>query len=209
MRKSQVTESEASLLRSDLTFYDWGMLERVRKCKTIQFGKRVLEIPVSRYCNKGLFTVPWTAKHFAEVRAEPEEIAFRIRVGRGSLAMTYVTYQAMLKRFSNMAGLGEWEFTSHSLRWGGETYLAMCGASIEEIKVRGDWASETVYPYLKTALHVRIINDIVTIGRDDLAVVWVRAQGVLVWLFWLCHEPSQINGDYPSTAYCLVLYVIA
>ena len=159
LRKSQVTESEASLLRSDFSFFDWGMIVKVRKCKTIQFGERVLEIPVSRCCKTDLCAVHWTARHFAEVPADQGDIAFRIPAGRGSLPMTYGAYQAMLKRFSNMAGLGECEFTSHSLRRGG-TYLAMCGASIEEIKVRGDWASETVYAYLKTPLQVRIINDI-------------------------------------------------
>ena len=39
------------------------------------------------------------------------------------------------------------------------TFLVMCGATIEEIKMRGDWASETVYAYLRTPLAVRIIND--------------------------------------------------
>ena len=35
----------------------------------------------------------------------------------------------------------------------------MFGASIEEIKTRGDWASETVYKYLKTPLQARILSD--------------------------------------------------
>ena len=38
--------------------------------------------------------------------------------------------------------------------------LSMCGASIEEIKVREDWATDTVYAYLKTPLQVRILNDL-------------------------------------------------
>ena len=29
-------------------------------------------------------------------------------------------------------------------------FLAMCGPSIEELKLRSDWTSETVYEYLKT-----------------------------------------------------------
>ena len=36
----------------------------------------------------------------------------------------------------------------------------MCGASIEQLKERGDWASETVYSYLKTPLGARIVNDL-------------------------------------------------
>ena len=74
--------------------------------------------------------------------------------------MTYKMYHGMLKLFAARAGLGECDFTSHSLRRGGCTYLAMAGATIEEIKFRGDWASETVYRYLKTPLQQRILNDL-------------------------------------------------
>ena len=35
----------------------------------------------------------------------------------------------------------------------------MCGASIEELKARGDWASETMYSYLKMPLGAHIVND--------------------------------------------------
>ena len=36
----------------------------------------------------------------------------------------------------------------------------MCGASVEELKIRGDWVSDTVYEYLKTPLGARIVSDI-------------------------------------------------
>ena len=39
-------------------------------------------------------------------------------------------------------------------------YLAKAGTTIEEIKARGDWASKTVYSYLKTPLQTRILNDL-------------------------------------------------
>lgn len=160
LRKSQVTDSEAALKRSDFTFFDWGMVVRVRRCKTIQFAERVLEIPVAKCCNRALCAVFWTRRHFDEIRAGPDQMAFRLPADVGSTPMSYSSYQSMLKLFANIAGFGECEFTSHSLRRGGTTYLAICGATIEEIKVRGDWASETVYAYLKTPLQVRIMNDL-------------------------------------------------
>lgn len=36
----------------------------------------------------------------------------------------------------------------------------MCGASLEELRTRGDWASDTIFIYLKTPLGARIVNDI-------------------------------------------------
>ena len=42
----------------------------------------------------------------------------------------------------------------------GCTFLSNCGATIEELKVRGDWVSDTVLQYLQTPLQVRIMNDL-------------------------------------------------
>ena len=121
LRKCQVTESESSLLRSDFSFYDWGMIIRVRKSKTIQFNERVLEIPVARCCNTKLCAVYWTEKHFGQLKAAPGDLAFRLPDERGSVPLTYNVYQETLKLFANIAGLGGENFTSHShsLRRGG------------------------------------------------------------------------------------------
>ena len=160
LRKCQVTESESALVRGDFKMHEWGMIIKVRRSKTIQFRERTLEIPVARCENKQLCAVHWTSVHFSEIPSGPETMAFRVPgAAGGSSPMSYRIYQEMLRIFSNKAGYGEMEITSHSLRRGGCTFLAMCGASIEEIKTRGDWASETVYSYLKTPLQTRVLND--------------------------------------------------
>ena len=64
------------------------------------------------------------------------------------------------KLFANKADLDECDFTSHSLRQGGATYLVICGATIEEIKVRGDCVREVVNAYLKTPVQVQIMKDL-------------------------------------------------
>ena len=161
LRKCQVTSSDSMLLRRDFTMLDWGMIIRVRRSKTIQFRERILEIPVASCCNRQLCAVYWTARHFREIPAGVDEGAFRVPGGRGvSVPLTYGMYQDVLRIFAAKAGFGELDFTSHSLRRGGCTFLSMCGASIEEIKARGDWASETVYTYLRTPLQVRVLNDL-------------------------------------------------
>ena len=72
----------------------------------------------------------------------------------------YINFQHTIKIFSTNAGLDASLFSSHSIRWGGCTFLAMCGASVEELKIRGEWSSDTVYEYLKTPLGARIVSDI-------------------------------------------------
>ena len=37
--------------------------------------------------------------------------------------------------------------------------MSLCGATLEEIRVRGDWTSNAVFLYLQTPLSVRILND--------------------------------------------------
>ena len=61
--------------------------------------------------------------------------------------------------FAARAGLDTELLSSHSLQRGGCTFLHMCRATIEELKVRRDWVSETVYSYIKTPLAVRSVND--------------------------------------------------
>ena len=46
LRKSQTTFSESTLQRSDFVFYEWGMVIKLRRSKTIQFSERELPIPV-------------------------------------------------------------------------------------------------------------------------------------------------------------------
>ena len=161
LRKSQVTMSDSALLRRDFGIYDWGMIITVRKSKTIQYRERSLEIPVARCPDVRLCAVHWVERHFREVRAEGQDMAFRLPAGGGaSVPMTYRVYQETLRIFANIAGLGGEDFSSHSLRRGGCTYLAMCGASIEELKTRGDWVSDAVFQYLRTPIQTRIVNDL-------------------------------------------------
>ena len=161
LRKCQVTASESALRRSDFSFRPWGMLVRVRRSKTIQFSERMLEIPVARCPDESPCAVYWAERHFREVPAGPDAMAFRVTTHGGiSTDMQYSVYQGMLKYFCERAGLNPGDYSSHSLRRGGCTFLSLCGATLEELRVRGDWASDTIFTYLQTPLSVRIINDI-------------------------------------------------
>ena len=136
------------------------MIISIRRSKTIQFRERVLEVPVARCPNHRLCAVFWTEKHFSQIPAPQGAVAFRIPGrGGGSSAMSYPIYQDTLKMFAGRAGLDPSSVSSHSLRRGGCTYLSMCGASIEELRTRGDWCTDTVFTYLKTPLTVRIMDD--------------------------------------------------
>ena len=160
LRKAHVTVSSATLRRKDVTFHPWGMLVHVNKSKTIQFCERTVEIPISSSPYKPLCAVHWVKCHFLELEAEPQDAAFRLpSPGGGSVPMKYSVYEDTLKYVCEEAGLQKRDYSSHSLRRGGATFLHMVGASVSEIKERGDWSSDCVYEYLKTPLVTRVQDD--------------------------------------------------
>lgn len=160
LRKCQITESDSTLRRSDFTFYKWGMVIAIRKSKTIQFEERELLIPIAYVKNTNLCAVYWVRKHFNQIRVAASDLAFQIPAPENRCSpLSYKILQASIKHFAELATLDASSFSCHSLRRGGCTFLAIQGASIEEIKHRGDWSSETVYKYIKLPLSERIMCD--------------------------------------------------
>ena len=159
LRKAHVTDSDCALLRRDLVFYPWGVLVCVRKSKTNQFRERVHKIPVAEVANKELCAVSWLRKHLRQCPAPMDAKVFRIPRDGHSIPLTYEYYSSKLKIACSAAGLPPNEFSSHSLRRGGATFLRLCGASIDTIKERGDWKSDCVKQYLKSSLVERLSVD--------------------------------------------------
>lgn len=156
LRKCQVTVSESTLTRHNFSFYEWGMIIQVVKSKTIQFKERELLIPVAYTSNRDLCAVTWTARHFADFPADDASPAFLLPQGDSTTPLTYAIYNASIKLWCSKIGLDPLSISSHSLRRGGATFMRMSGASIQEIKERGDWHSDAVYDYLHAPLSERI-----------------------------------------------------
>ena len=106
-----------------------------------------------------LCAVYWCQRHFREIVFSPTTPAFQIPSEHGSIPLTYPLHQKLLKLFGARTGLDPEKLSSHSLRRGGCTFLAKSGVSIEEIWVRGDWASDAIFQYINTPLSIRIVND--------------------------------------------------
>ena len=160
LRKSQITMSDSVLKRKDLKNFQWGLIITVSKTKTIQFQERSLKIPISRCPDKDLCAVHWCERHFSEITVDKDSPAFQVPYGyNGNTPLSYSLYQRLLKHFGGKAGINPEELSSHSMRRGGCTFLAICGASLEEMRTRGDWVSDSIFQYIKTPLSVRIVND--------------------------------------------------
>ena len=173
-----------NIIKKGFRIFSVGLLITVRKSKTIQFQNRLLKIPISRYPN--LCAVYWCERHFTEIPAGKDELAFRIPSVQGVIA---------LKLFGSKAGYDtalEPILSSHSLRWGSCTFLSLCGATLEELRTRGDWSSDAIFEYIKTPLPIRIINDMRVASL--LASDW--------FVFYLCillifHNCNVTEVDIP------------
>ena len=97
LRKQNVTESDATLTRGDVTFHDWGVLVTVRKSKTIQFREKELIIPVSRVSDVRLCAVKWLEDRVRQTPAPLTAPLIIIPGGRGPTPLTYKDYQTTLK----------------------------------------------------------------------------------------------------------------
>ena len=159
LRKSHVTDSDTAMARKDLEFHQWGMVLIIRKSKTNQFRERTHRIPVARVRDKEICAVHWLKKHLEQCPAAPDAQVFRVPRAGHSIPLPYAYYMAVLKAACTAAGLPAGEFSTHSLRRGGATFLRLTGASIEQIKERGDWRSGCVHEYLKESFLERLTND--------------------------------------------------
>ena len=158
LRKQNITCSPAVLRRQDFHFFPWGILIEVHKTKTLQKKEKVLRLPVTFCPDKRLCAAYWVTRHFQEVPASPDSPAFMLPYTPPS-PLDYDTYSHLLSFLCACAGLNPADYSSHSLRRGGTTFLWLTGASKEEIQSRGDWSSDAYKVYLTSPLEERIARD--------------------------------------------------
>ena len=126
--------------------------------KTIQFGERVLFIPILGIRDHKLDPVWWMRRHLAlsGARAPTQTIFAHQPSPRGPWTnLTYRDFTARLKNVLLAKGCDPASYSAHSFRRGGATYAAQCGARPEMIKALGDWRSSAYLVYIATAPGLR------------------------------------------------------
>ena len=63
--------------------------------------------------------------------------------------LTYRVFQRMLKEALKRAGYEASEFSSHSLRAGGVTWVSRTGVPLDMIKILGNWKSDAYERYIE------------------------------------------------------------
>ena len=118
--------------------------------KTNQFGARDLVLPILGNSDPALDPVRHIQELFSRVNAPPDSPAFTFAAGK---YITYNSFTTRLKTLLTKSGYPAAQYSGHSFRRGGATFLHQCGGSVLMIQSSGDWSSSvfTRYLFLTTA----------------------------------------------------------
>ena len=121
--------------------------------KTIQFGNRDLVIPIPGNSDPALDPVRHLQKLFSKVPCSPDAPAFSYAA---SQFITYSNFTTCLKKLLGLTGYNPRDYSGHSFRRGGASFLFRLGASILQIQASGDWSSQCFVRYLHVSEEERL-----------------------------------------------------
>ena len=118
--------------------------------KTNQFGARDLVLPILGNSDPALDPVRHLQLLFSRVDAAADAPAFSYAPDK---YITYNSFSRRLKSLLTSSGYQASQYSGHSFRRGGATFLYQCGGSTLMIQSSGDWSSTvfTRYLFLSTA----------------------------------------------------------
>lgn len=159
LRKSNVCMGQNALLRSDVSFFSWGVVLHLRRTKTIQYRERVHDVPIAEVGGP-LCAVTFLHIMHQKVPAKPNQYLFGLLMKNVYKPIRYEWFSKKLRHLVKISGVGDTgHYTSHSLRRGGATALALAGVPLHNIQKIGDWKSLAVLLYLATPLEYRIMSE--------------------------------------------------
>ena len=151
--KKSAFDCNKQLSRGHFKERNGALMVSMKWTKTIQFGERVLVIPILPI--KGSNLCPVRAYHrMCDLNpAGPSAPAFIKRAKGGEVVpIVYREFQARLKMAIECVGRDPSRFSSHSFRRGAASFAYEAGVPAETVKVMGDWASDCFRKYLQVSM---------------------------------------------------------
>ena len=157
LRKSHVSYSvkqdDNFLLRKHLVRTKDGYEVNIEWSKTNQLHSRVEKLPLLPITGSLLCPVAAIDEMINMIPAGPNAPAF---CTQGKKPINYNTYQKFLKEIIDKVGHNSKDFSTHSFRRGGTTFLAQCGVEPRLIQLMGDWKSDCYKRYISFPLQDRL-----------------------------------------------------
>ena len=149
-RSTKIKKKRVFLTRDRIRFCQEGLLISLLHTKTIQFGKRVLHIPLLEL-DSVLCPVKAYQNMLAKVAFFNFTPAFVFKDTAGHLQ--WLTRELFIGTFRSVASgfiTGDIKvFSGHSFRRGGASWAFETGVPGELIQICGDWASDAYKKYLE------------------------------------------------------------
>jgi hypothetical protein len=161
LRKSNLvvtskTETEKQLRRSDVVIGERQLLVSIRWSKTIQFGDRILTLPLLAIPGSPLCPIQAYNNMLDLVPAPAESFAFVLPSKKGLIPVSYSGLQSSLKKVLQTLGLDPQAYASHSFRRGGATWAFKAKVPANLIQFHGDWKSDAYKRYLRFDLQDKV-----------------------------------------------------
>lgn len=142
------------LLRQDIQSHNEILIVNIRWSKTIQFGQKILQIPLVKIPGSVLCPVTAYLTMCKLIPAKPSDPLFSLPRGK---CITYPQFQDKLKKLIAMIGLDSDEFSTHSFRRGGTSFAFRSKVPVDLIKSHGDWKSDCYQKYLSFSLEDKLL----------------------------------------------------
>ena len=150
------TQHGAVIRRQDITFTSQGCILTVRKSKTNQFAARTHEVVLPYLADSTL--CPTTALMRLIGRSTHAPITSPLCTYWEGTRPAHLLQAAFRKRLTKAlqdSGTNPGQFSTHSLRRGGATWLISVGTPLTMVKCLGDWRSDAVFDYIKPSTGTR------------------------------------------------------
>ena len=121
--------------------------------KTNQFGAKDLVLPIPGNSDPALDPVRHLSELFCRISASSSSPAFSF--GNGKF-ITYSKFTNRLKTLLTLAGFPSSQFSGHSFRRGGASFLHACGGTALMVQAAGDWSSSCFTRYIFLSLEERL-----------------------------------------------------
>ena len=121
--------------------------------KTNQFGSRDLVLPIPGNSDNALDPVRHLSELFRRVEVPQSAPAFSYNPTK---FIKYSTFTSRLKILLVKAGFPASQYSGHSFRRGGASFLHACGASALMVQAAGDWSSSCFTRYIFLSLEERL-----------------------------------------------------
>ena len=161
LRKSSLVPQSSSkvltevLSRQDISFTKDGVNLSIHKTKTIQFGDRILMIPLPKIYGSPLCPVSALQKLMAFENVPSSAPLFSYPTPSGFAFVTHAKFVNSLRKSLSKGGLDPSKYSGHSFRRGGASFAFACGIPSEIIKLQGDWKSSAYQRYITAPLRLR------------------------------------------------------